>query len=85
MVKDPMDRTAPTGTVSAPPTNGPHALRELVAFSFNDVFRERSLVDRLILRGLHGGAFLVALFLIWWRDHANVVHPLQRLMRRIAR
>ena len=35
--------------------------------------------------GLHGGAFLVALFLIWWRDHANVVHPLQGLMRRIAR
>jgi lipopolysaccharide export system permease protein len=35
--------------------------------------------------GLHGGAFLVALFMIWWRDHANVVHPLQRLLRRIGR
>ena len=35
--------------------------------------------------GLHGGAFLVALFMIWWRDHANVVHPLQRLMRGIGR
>jgi lipopolysaccharide export system permease protein len=36
------------------------------------------------LVGLHGGAFLVAMGLLWWRDHANVVHPLRRLMRRPA-
>lgn len=29
------------------------------------------------LVGLHGGAFAVAMLLLWWRDHANVIHPLQ--------
>jgi lipopolysaccharide export system permease protein len=37
------------------------------------------------LVGLHGGAFFVALFMIWWRDHANVIHPLRRLLRKAAR
>jgi lipopolysaccharide export system permease protein len=37
------------------------------------------------LVSLHGGAFLVALGLLWWRDHANVVHPLRLLTRRAAR
>jgi lipopolysaccharide export system permease protein len=37
------------------------------------------------LAGLHGGAFLVAMGLLWWRDHANVVHPLRRLMGRTAK
>jgi lipopolysaccharide export system permease protein len=31
------------------------------------------------LLGLHGTAFGVALFMLWWREHANVVHPLQAL------
>jgi len=36
--------------------------------------------------GLHGAALGVALGLLWWRDHANVVHPLQALgLRRAAR
>ena len=30
---------------------------------------------------LHGAAFVVAILLVWWRDHANVVHPLRRLAR----
>jgi lipopolysaccharide export system permease protein len=37
------------------------------------------------LIGLHGGAFLVALGLLWWRDHANVIHPLRLLTRPFAR
>ena len=35
--------------------------------------------------GLHGGAFLVGLGLLWWRDHATVIHPLRLLTRRAAR
>jgi lipopolysaccharide export system permease protein len=37
------------------------------------------------LVGLHGAAFGIAMFLLWWRDHANVVHPLQLLKLRGAR
>ena len=29
----------------------------------------------LALAGVHGGAFVLALALLWWRDHAAVVHP----------
>ena len=32
------------------------------------------------LVGLHGTAFLVGLGLIWWREHATVIHPLHILM-----
>ena len=33
------------------------------------------------LAGLHGGAFMLALALLWWRDHAAVLHlwPRRRL------
>lgn len=31
------------------------------------------------LLGLHGAAFLLASGLLWWRDHANVTHPLKLL------
>ena len=34
------------------------------------------------LVGLHGLAFLVGLGLIWWREHATVVHPLRLLLGR---
>jgi len=36
------------------------------------------------LVGLHGSALLVGLGMIWWRDHANVIHPLRLLTRRGA-
>lgn len=36
------------------------------------------------LLGLHGTALLVAVALLWWRDHANVVHPLRALTGRRA-
>jgi lipopolysaccharide export system permease protein len=32
--------------------------------------------------GLHGGAFVAGLVLLWWRDHASVIHPLRLLARR---
>lgn len=35
--------------------------------------------------GLHGAALLVAIGLLWWRDHATVVHPLRLLTRRAMR
>jgi lipopolysaccharide export system permease protein len=34
------------------------------------------------LVGLHGIAFLVGLGLIWWREHATVIHPLRLLLGR---
>jgi lipopolysaccharide export system permease protein len=34
----------------------------------------------LALLGLHGAALVFAVALIWWRDHANVIHPLRKLM-----
>ena len=37
-----------------------------------------------VLVGLHGLAFLLGLGLIWWREHATVVHPLKLLLRRSA-
>jgi lipopolysaccharide export system permease protein len=37
------------------------------------------------LVGLHGGALAVAVFLLWWRDHANVLHPMQLLRLRSVR
>jgi lipopolysaccharide export system permease protein len=37
------------------------------------------------LVGVHGAAFLVALVLLWWRDHATVIHPLRLLTRRAVR
>ncbi len=37
------------------------------------------------LVGVHGVAFLVAIALLWWRDHATVIHPLRLLTRRGAR
>ena len=37
------------------------------------------------LLGLHGAAFVVGMLMLWWRDHANVVHPLQVLKPRSAR
>lgn len=37
------------------------------------------------LVGLHGAAFLLALGLIWWREHATVIHPIKLLLRRSAR
>jgi lipopolysaccharide export system permease protein len=33
---------------------------------------------------LHGAAFLVAMGMLWWRDHATVVYPLRLLLRRKA-
>jgi len=36
------------------------------------------------LVGLHGAAFLLALGLIWWREHATVIHPMNLLLRRRA-
>jgi len=33
------------------------------------------------LVALHGAAFCVAMLLVWWRDHANVIHPLKALAR----
>ena len=36
------------------------------------------------LVGLHGAAFLLGLGLIWWREHATVIHPLKLLLRRRA-
>lgn len=36
------------------------------------------------LLGLHGGALVVGVLLLWWRDHASVLHPL-RLLARNAR
>ncbi|HEX7637829.1 MAG TPA: LPS export ABC transporter permease LptF [Burkholderiaceae bacterium] len=35
--------------------------------------------------GLHGAALLVGLGLIWWREHATVIHPLRLLLRKVAR
>jgi len=37
------------------------------------------------LVGLHGGALVVAWAMIWWRDHATVLHPLRLLGIRGAR
>ena len=34
------------------------------------------------LVAVHGLAFLVAITLLWWRDHATVIHPLRLLARR---
>jgi lipopolysaccharide export system permease protein len=34
------------------------------------------------LVGLHGVAFLLALSMIWWREHATVIHPMKLLLRR---
>jgi lipopolysaccharide export system permease protein len=34
-----------------------------------------------MLLGLHGGAFLLAIGLMWWRDHGLVLHPVQRARR----
>jgi len=34
------------------------------------------------LVGLHGTAFLLGLGLIWWREHATVIHPVKLLLRR---
>jgi lipopolysaccharide export system permease protein len=39
----------------------------------------------VVLVGLHGAAFLLGLGLIWWREHATVIHPLKLLLRRSAR
>lgn len=36
------------------------------------------------LAGLHGAAFVLGLALIWWREHATVIHPLKLLLRRSA-
>jgi len=36
------------------------------------------------LVGLHGAAFLLGLVLIWWREHATVIHPMKLLLRRRA-
>jgi len=36
------------------------------------------------LVGVHGLAFLLGLGLIWWREHATVIHPLKLLLRRSA-
>jgi lipopolysaccharide export system permease protein len=36
------------------------------------------------LVGLHGTAFLLALGMIWWREHATVIHPMKLLLRRAA-
>jgi lipopolysaccharide export system permease protein len=38
----------------------------------------------VVLVGLHGTAFLLGLGLIWWREHATVIHPLKLLLRRGA-
>ena len=38
----------------------------------------------LVLVGLHGIAFLLGLGLIWWREHATVIHPMKLLLRRSA-
>jgi lipopolysaccharide export system permease protein len=38
----------------------------------------------VVLVGLHGSAFLLGLGLIWWREHATVIHPLKLLLRRSA-
>jgi lipopolysaccharide export system permease protein len=34
------------------------------------------------LVGLHGAAFVLGLGLIWWREHATVIHPMKLLLRR---
>ncbi|HEX4510003.1 MAG TPA: LPS export ABC transporter permease LptF [Burkholderiaceae bacterium] len=34
--------------------------------------------------GLHGGALAAGMLLIWWRDHASVIHPFRLLARRSA-
>ena len=34
------------------------------------------------LVGLHGIAFVVGIGLIWWREHATVIHPLKLLLGR---
>ena len=36
------------------------------------------------LVGLHGLAFLLGVGMIWWREHATVVHPMKLLLRRSA-
>ena len=36
------------------------------------------------LVGLHGAAFMLGLGLIWWREHATVIHPMKLLLRRSA-
>jgi lipopolysaccharide export system permease protein len=36
------------------------------------------------LVAVHGLAFLVAVGLLWWRDHATVIHPLRLFTRRTA-
>ena len=38
----------------------------------------------VVLVALHGAAFLLGLGLIWWREHATVIHPLKLLLRRGA-
>ena len=35
----------------------------------------------VVLAGVHGMAFLVTLGLLWWRDHASVVHPIRHILR----
>ncbi len=43
------------------------------------VARGRMTVPGALL-ALHGTAFLVAVGLLWWREHANVIHPVRKLM-----
>ena len=43
------------------------------------VARGRMTVPGALL-ALHGTAFLVAIGLLWWREHANVIHPMRKLM-----
>ena len=38
----------------------------------------------LALAAVHGGAFVLALALLWWRDHAAVLHPGLRRRRAAA-
>ena len=74
-------------------TMGAAALATLLAFiSYYNVLNlsrawvasgKVSIVVALV--GVHGLAFLVAIGLLWWRDHATVIHPLRLLTRRSAR
>jgi len=36
------------------------------------------------LLGLHGLAFVAGWVLLWWRDHANVIHPLDWVRQRLG-
>ncbi|MDB5819715.1 MAG: putative transporter permease [Rhizobacter sp.] len=37
-----------------------------------------------MLLGLHGGAFVLAIGIMWWREHGLVLHPIQRARRMLA-